>query len=345
MRTGLVILFFVIVYPFNNLIGQEECERLLRIARERYEAGRVEDVPELLKDCLASGLTREDQMEAYKLIINSYLFDGFSERADSVMLSFLNRFPDYKPADADPAEFQQLLGSYRTTPVLSVGWLFGGNFSVPQLIEAYSTASPLTDDGTFKFPVAGFQTAPFCNIRIGEKAEMGFELRFMQNRFKYRTRPYTFLENEYVERQNRLIVPVSFIYRIGPEQKAEPYIIAGAAADYLLSAAAHASRSYTETGDMVFSDVLLPLTGVTGMRKRYNGWLFAGGGIRLNLQRSFWFADLRFWVGLSSANKGDERYIIPDLNWLIYYVDNDFRMNCVTFSIGYARNFYNPKKR
>ena len=86
-------------------------------------------------------------------------------------------------------------------------------------------------------------------------------------------------------------------------------------------------------------------TNVTDLRNRFNGFAFAGGGVRLKLSKSCVFLDARYLVGMLPVNDGGNRYAVPDLNWLIYYTDNDFRMTGVSFSVGYAINFYNPKKR
>jgi hypothetical protein len=113
----------------------------------------------------------------------------------------------------------------------------------------------------------------------------------------------------------------------------------------MIAASAEATRFYTETGDAVFKDVTIPRTTVTEQRSRFNGQVFAGAGIRFKLSKSYLFFDARYCYSIMSANREDNRYLNPDLNWLIYYVDNNFRMNHAAISVGYIRNFYNPKKK
>jgi len=88
------------------------CTQLLEDAREAYEAGMVELVPELLNDCLeSSGLSGSAKQDAYILVITAYLFDYLPDEADALMTSFLRDFPDYQAKTGDPSEFVLLLES------------------------------------------------------------------------------------------------------------------------------------------------------------------------------------------------------------------------------------------
>lgn len=90
----------------QDMVG---CTQLLEDAREAYSAGMVELVPDLLLPCLETGLTGVPKQEAYKLVINAYLFDYLPDEADSVMSDFLVDFPDYQSTPDDDVEFAQLL--------------------------------------------------------------------------------------------------------------------------------------------------------------------------------------------------------------------------------------------
>ena len=104
-----------VLFLMHSLQAQDRvgCTQLLEDAREAYAAGMVELVPELLLPCLESGLTGTARQDAYKLVINAYLFDYLPEMADSLMSGFLDAFPDYQAAPSDPAEFALLLRSHQ----------------------------------------------------------------------------------------------------------------------------------------------------------------------------------------------------------------------------------------
>ncbi len=52
-------------------------------------------------------------MEAYKLVINAYLFDYLPDEADKLMSDFLDENPNYESLASDPAEFKLLLNVHK----------------------------------------------------------------------------------------------------------------------------------------------------------------------------------------------------------------------------------------
>jgi hypothetical protein len=109
-----ILLIVPLLFLYNDLYAQDlvGCTQLLEDAREAYEGGMVELVPELLLDCIETGLSGTAKQEAYKLVINAYLFDYLPELADSLMGDFLDDFPDYRARSEDPAEFELLLNTH-----------------------------------------------------------------------------------------------------------------------------------------------------------------------------------------------------------------------------------------
>ena len=99
----------------TSLFAQDmvKCNQLLEDAREAYAAGMVELVPELLLPCMESGLTGTPKIEAYKLVINAYLFDYLPDEADKLMSDFLDENPNYEGQASDPAEFKLLLNAHK----------------------------------------------------------------------------------------------------------------------------------------------------------------------------------------------------------------------------------------
>ena len=60
----------------------------------------------------SNGLSGEARKEAYKLVINSYLFDYLPAEADSLMDGFVREFPAYRAENSDPQEFVFLLDAH-----------------------------------------------------------------------------------------------------------------------------------------------------------------------------------------------------------------------------------------
>jgi len=379
MRTWTLIgitLFFL-----GRTLGAQDqvgCSQLLEDAREAYEAGMVELVPELLNPCLESGLSGEQLQEAYKLVINAYLFDYLPDRADNLMKEFLEKFPDYSTSPADPGEFVQLFEKHHqevtrqqvterqqeqqererqaelarrqqmqreTAPPEkrsfgSLGFTLGGNLSFPQLIEKYSTGVPELDGGGFASAVPGFHLGGIMNLNMGRSAEASFEVRYTRLHVSYEGAPFSFAGYQYDEYENLLGIPVSIAIMFNPRSRVNVYMRFGIEAEYLFSAAASATRSYTETGTFYLRDVVLEKEKITATRKPLNLMGSGGLGIKFPIPGGKIFIEPRFNYGFFLTNDQDHRYDSQNLTWLIYHVDSDFRVNYLTLSFGMAWDLY-----
>jgi len=109
----LIIFTLLLIIPITRAQDQVGCDQLLEDAKEAYQAGMVELVPELLLPCIETGLSGTSRQEAYVLVINSYLFDYLPDQADSLMADFLDEFPDYQADPGDGSEFAILLQSHQ----------------------------------------------------------------------------------------------------------------------------------------------------------------------------------------------------------------------------------------
>jgi hypothetical protein len=105
-----IIIYLFTTFYGGTLLAQNEvgCESLLQDAREAYDGGMVELVPDILGKCLESGLSGTKLQDAYKLVINAYLFDYLPEDATTKMKDFITKFPEYTPTGSDTREFIQL---------------------------------------------------------------------------------------------------------------------------------------------------------------------------------------------------------------------------------------------
>ena len=347
------------------------CNQLLEDAKEAYEAGMVELVPDLLIPCLESGgLSGASRQEAYKLVINAYLFDYLPDEAGAMMERFVDEFPDYRAGEGDAAEFALLLDSKlrergidpdqevaevqeEETPVQpqrqptrqpvvrppfeygnSLGFVVGGNVSFPQMVERYSVGDPSEDDGSFGMK-PGFQVGVNMNLRIGRAVETSFGLQINRTSFSYAATPVSFANYEYTENEYRLQLPATFNFRLNPDgRRVSVYLSMGIMGDYLISAQGSGVRSYTE----MLRDVEVDKTDIKDSRAALNLSGLAGIGVRIPLENSFIFIESRYAAGIFLVNKPENRYENQDLIWLLYHVDSDFRMQQVSFMAGMAWN-------
>lgn len=369
-----ILIFFPLYLISQSLQAQDPvgCNQLYQDAREAYDAGMVELVPELLLPCLESGgLTGRAKQEAYKLVINAYLFDFLPEEAGSMMDRFVDDFPEYRAQDSDQAEFVLLLDAklrergidpdqqqepevqeepvvreqprqpIRQVPVrppfeygTSMGFQLGILGSFPQMVERYSLGDPSQDEGSFGL-LPGFQAGMVMNLRLGGVVETSFGLHFNRTSFSYTANPLSFASYEYVEHQNHLQLPASFLFRLNPRSpRVSVYLRAGLVGDYLLSASGSGVRSYEES----LRDVEVDPVNIKEARASLNLSGLAGIGVRIPLENSFIFIESRFTSGIFLVNKPDHRYDNQDLTWILYHVDSDFRMQQVSLLAGMAWN-------
>ncbi|TFH27461.1 MAG: PorT family protein [Bacteroidia bacterium] len=364
--TKRILFFLLLSIAYQTLTAQdlEGCTYLLEDAKEAYAAGMVELIPDLLLPCLdPEGLTGGPRRDAYKLVINSYLFDHVPQVADKLMNRFLDEYPDYRAGNTDPAEFVLLLnthllgrgvdpddleayvpegdsvstrpGKVRREKVLgvsghSLGFQVGANGTIPQVIERYSIGDPGQDNGHFGMG-PGFQIGATANYLFNERFDFSAGLLYNLTRFKYSATPLSFTSYKYIESGNHLQLPVSVIFKLNPESQALSYYVrAGLVADFLFSASGSGTRTYEQSG----SDVSVEKTDVKGSRKQINLSLMAGAGLRLPLNRSFFYAEFRFTPGIFKSNRVEDRYQNNDLNWLLYHVDSDFRLHQISICAG-----------
>lgn len=362
----LILLLFLL--GLQTLTAQElvDCSILLEDAKEAYEAGMVELVPELLLECIQkNGLSGEAKIEAYKLVINSYLFDYMTAEADSLMGDFVEEFPGYRSESSDTREFVTLLDAHLTAlgidpttmPVDStetgrvgiiqrfrerelskgageygntVGFNVGIPLTMPSTLEGYSLGDPAGDDGHFGM-LPGFMTGVEGNLILKRKLEASLGLIYDLSRFSYSASPISNTSYRYVEAQHQLSMPLSVFYKFNPESRKICYYLRGGfIPSYLLSASGKGTRNAGSTEDEVVVDPVK----ITASRTRFNVDGLIGGGIRIPLSNAFIFTEIRLSSRFLKANQDDGRYPDNDLTWTLYHIDSDFRVNKISICGG-----------
>lgn len=357
-----ILIFLLLCLGIQSITAQElvDCTYLLEDAREAYDAGMVELVPELLLECIqTNGLSGEAKKEAYKLVINSYLFDYLSAEADSLMDDYVREFPDYRAQNSDPQEFVFLLDSHLSalginpdeSPEDSIavvgeskppgyftrrnitkgagefgntmGFIVGAALSLPNTLERYSVGDPAQDESHFGL-LPGFLIGADANLILNRKLEVSFGLLYNLTRFSYSASPLSFTSYRYVEAQHLVELPISLVIKLNPEnRKICYYLRAGVVPSYLL----YASGEGTRTLDDSQNDVVVEGTDIATSRVKFNLEAMLGGGIRIPLDNAFIFGEIRLSSRIFQDNQESDRYQNSDLSWLLYHVDSDFRVH------------------
>lgn len=321
--------------------GQTACALTLRTARATYDDGRLQEIPELLSPCLKSGFTQQESVEAYKLLVLSYIYLEEPSKANDAMLSLLRTDPYFEiNASADAAEFIALYRTFRTWPVYRVGAKAGVNGTMPHVTSYVNAVEGAKVSYT---PVINFMSGLAFEIPLTEKLTLNPELYFQIRSFYYDSDLDLSgdLENssEGKESQTSLTLPVSLQYQIA-KTKLNPYVSLGLSVDYLLKSNITISRLRVNA-----NSIQERTFDVTESRNRININAIASAGIKTRLGGGFVVAELRLVYGLSGINETSSAFTMDD--YLLFdngYADNSMNLNSLSLSVGYIYNVFNPKK-
>jgi hypothetical protein len=348
-KSGVLTLMMLILFlaAGSTLWGQDDCATKIQEARKYYDQGLIGEIPQMLAPCMESGFTRAQKIEAYKLIILSYLFDDNPFEAEKTMMEFLKKFPEYAIMPNDPVEFVYLFESYRTTSVFSFGVMAGFNFTDPRIIEPYSVFD-YNNTGMTNAMKSGFQVGVGAGRYITRKMVLNIEVWFTENRYSFTSELIVPLTGgndgintvTYNERLYKVDFPVTVTYEINAK-KVNYFLRAGLSAAKLTGVTGNASRKYSQELPALTSET----QDMSYYRKNmlYSGIL--GAGVSYKVPRGVVALDLRVNLGINNIVKPERRYENQDFMTKSYYIDDDFSLNSISLSAGYYFSFYKPKKQ
>ena len=333
---------WIALLPVVSCAQESSCAVKLRQAQEQYNAGQIESVPGLLHTCLINGFTPEEKVQAFKLLINSYIFDDNLSRAEYYMLEFLKTYPEYTVVDTDPYEFVSLLNQFGNRPRGSIGLRLGGNLPFIRVIEPFSVSPAEGASSDYSFTLPGFHAGFFYNINLSSRFEISIEPSFSQSTFVNKFKPFPLVNVECVEQQGRIGLPVSGLF-VFPGEKFNIYARAGVKASYLLYGSQEIVRSYEGN---IRPPVKGPSLDLEGERQKYNLWAFIGTGIRYKIPKAYFFLDIRYNYGVfDQVNNSARKNGSSESIWLYYLNQDRFSLDELSVSFGIAKTIYNPKKR
>jgi hypothetical protein len=328
------ILLISILLCCSFYIDAQDCSFTLSKAQKNYEAGVIEQIPQSLQPCIINGFNKEEKLQAYKLIIQCYLFDNNTVEAEKAMLNFLKKNPEYEILPTDQAEFVHLFSTYRTVPIASVGILGFTNFSLPQVTQINSKNKK---SGTYKNTGFGIQAGISYRQFISKLFDVNLECYYVTGSYNYSVHDELADEStsQYTDNLGFIEVPLTGIYKPITWWKFEPYVRAGLSFGYLLSSSL--------TGD-VNSDNKIANLDFINYRKRIQFWGVLGGGICFNLKKSSLMLDLRYNQGFTEMVNSVSQSS-SELKSNLGITENNFKLSSFWISVGYFYKFYKPEKK
>jgi hypothetical protein len=339
-----ISLFLISALTIANVFASEEkesCTEVLDKARDLYDDGKLLQVPTYLQACLQDGFTKPQKLEAYRLVILSYIFNDDPEKADEAMLALLNTDPEYRPDEkVDPIEYVTLFNTFRTKPTISYGIVAGPNYSGLRVMNRFTTNSET--DNAFKTKAKwGGQIGVHADWFLSESFFLSSELTLSYVAFSLSEKLMDYTTLTYDENQIRLGLPLYVKYEKMIGNKWKPFIGIGGGAELMLSSSALITR-INDQGD---NDASGPTLNRMNGRNPFQTFLGAQVGAKYKLGYGFIYADLRYQYGLSNLTKTDNRWSEEELLYYYGYVDSDVSLAGIQFQVGYLKNIYNPKKK
>jgi len=350
--SGILLTSFIISFSLVAT-GQETstCAENLKNAQALFESGQVEKVPEMLQSCLKSGFTREEQLSAYKLLIQSYLFEDKLSRADSTMMDFLKKNPEYELSPTDHSSFVNLYNTFRVRPVIQLSVHLGTNLPFLTFIDKHP-AMGIPGTSTYTSKALNLYGSLEAKYELTGKLELNVEAGFSQIKFT-NTEGMPGLEDAefgkttYNESQNRIELPLSMTYDFKTFGRFTLYgrLGAGPALNLSTTATVEHRPSYIGGGGVLRTGSDLSRN---DSRIALDVFTQAGAGIKFKIRGGYIVAELRTSAGfMNQVIRGREEAaeVENELASFYMYADDDFHVNTSNFTVGYTQIFYKPSKR
>jgi hypothetical protein len=337
------ILTSVVFFSFENVFSQSNCAQILKKAQTTFDQGRIDEIPTLLEPCLKEGFNKEETIAAYKLLTLTYLYQNEQAQAESYMIDFLRLNPEYKINPViDPNEFINLYNSMRTRPVFLFGIMGGGNVSHINAVRNFSIENTGEIRGAYLTRL-GYQAGIAMEILLGKTLSFCPEIYVASKKYEFSDSLLGFSHMTYKESNVSIDLPLLLRKNFIASQKVVPFIEAGFTGHGLLSASSSLRRVDVVNG---LSKDIEGNVDMMNQRHRLNYSFSLGAGLKLkdiigsgNLTFS-----LRYNLGMLNQVNALNRYDNENMIFGYLYIENDYKLNYMTFSLGYLIPHYKPKK-
>lgn len=324
----------------------QDCSSTLEQARSGFENGYLYTIPSTLKPCLDNGFDPAQKKEAYLILTRTYLLIDDPISAEDSYLKLLKLDPEYNiNADLDPVDIVYLNENFTTTPIFILFAQLGFNSSSASVIQNFGVDNTSLSQETYGSAI-GLNFGVGVELNINDHFSLGTELNFYSKNYTYQNILFGNDVQSFDESQSLIEVPLFLKYRMS-YKKWRPYAYAGISVNYLLTSEAEVSLvdviDLGEDGQTEFS-VIGPPEDLIDAREALNYNLLAGIGTRFRIGYNYLFFDLRYHYGLNNFVNQAGQYSNPSLLYKYGYVDDLKRMQSVSFSVGFIKPLYKPRK-
>jgi hypothetical protein len=336
----LSISILLCLFSVQLATSQSTCTESLLSAQRLYNEGIIEEIPNILKPCLENGFTRNESIEAYKLLILAYLFDDNQFEAENAILEFLKQFPDYELMPNDPIEFVYFYKTFEVIPKVSFGFATGINLSNVQVTKNYTTGN---QGDLMSSDKIGFGYNFYGNFSVYLRGRYGInsEINYGLQNYSFEDQILDFSTVKIKESVIRFTFPVSFTIDLS-KSNYKPYVRIGGGISYLNETTIIPERSFSQPGrqSVVGADIDL-----TNHREQLNYFVTGGAGLKIIIGKGFLFIDARYNYRFLNEMKAENRYKTPELWSRYYYIEDDFLLQNYELNVGYNFSIFKAIKK
>lgn len=344
--------FFAVLAGAPFILLGQDCEDVLQRAKTEFDKGHFVGISDMLQKCLHNGFSAEQRFRAYYLLTQANILLGYPEEADDSYLRLLRANPKFSPSiKNDPVELVYLSKKFTSTP----------------FVEAYIRGAPLS---AYPFYYDRISLNPYFQqaerkLNLGMEAVGGVSWNWAEGWvlggeaiLAYRainTRFAKLSGNDEITVSERMLwtdVPLFLKYAFPSKSKKNiPYLLAGAQASFLLIDNAAISGLYNVLDDTGGTPFQSSGVNITRSRNRVNAAVLAGGGIKFQWRKTYWFTSIRITLGITQfVNEGRNYYDndnaqnlsknITQFRWASTF----YSINYLSFSAGCLFPNYRPRK-
>lgn len=343
-KTYIFIILFAALLTVKSY-AQSDCIVNLNEAERLYSQGQIEKIPSLLNGCIESGFSKENKINALRLLTLVYLFEDNQVKAEKTLLRLLKTDPEFKINRAiDPLEFINLYNSYNTAPVFSLGLSSGINNTFPRLLETFSHNSFKDANPKYTSNGIGVNLGFSTTYHINSKMDMSFVPSFSILSYGLTENVSSANTMQMTENLNYLELPIYGGYTFYKYQIFDFFGELGFQYSLLLSSTINKPTFLFNNNDYPST----PGSSINSkaIRNSKNIFTSMGVGTKIKLNRSNLKLSLRYKFGYFNLTNPNTRF--DDHGYLsseYLFIDNDFAVSNFSITICYSREFYIHKKK
>jgi len=319
------------------------CEEQLNAATAEFEAGRFYGISAMLKPCIDNGFTREQRKRAYLLLTQTYILLDDPIGADNSYLEVLRADPEFLADTArDQIDVVYLSKRFTASPIFSLFGRIGGNVSPIRVINTISSSGQ-DENNDYKLRM-GAQVGLGGDLHVTEQFALSAEVNYMFTAFRKTQTKWNRDHLQIIDRQSWVSLPVAIKFSPWTRGEIRPYVFGGHVFNFLMTDRAQINIQKEDTGRPGVIEASSPNMDFIDYRKRIVRSFFVGGGVKYKLGINFLFAEMRYNFGLSNVvtKTSTLGQTGPAIEW--GYVDDYFRIDNFSVSVGYVYPLYKPRK-